>query len=342
MELYNTRRVFLDSANNVRGNGEQATWMINNIDDFSALGGDKMMKCSLSSFSMFKNFYNINETNSIFYADQSGTYTEIIIPKGDYDGFTAATGILNPLDAAIQAALVAAGFVGATVTFDTLHRGFDIDMSAVSGWTNGTDKFRCFIHKNGTPPTNVSAEGWFNDFWMILGARPDRDNVGLYLVADAFDYDSGTGLYSSPYTAQLSSLDEIVIRTDMPSMNYQSSGYDRTQDYNFALDLTNILARIPINRSTYDPDIGMIHFTDEGADTFSLMMGNSQLSQFSLYLTDGRGRFIQEISTNQAKNGALSFRATLRFDYLFFPQQQNQVILTPDRMQLYPQNIGRG
>jgi len=78
MEKLNSRLIFLDSGNNVIGNGEKAQWLVNNVDDFSVLGRDQMMKATLTSFSMFKNFYNINETNNIFYANINGTRYKLI------------------------------------------------------------------------------------------------------------------------------------------------------------------------------------------------------------------------------------------------------------------------
>ena len=341
MERYNSRLVFVDSASNVRGNGEAATFKINNIEDFTVNGIGKYLKATLSSFSMFKNWYNINETSGIFYALQGTTYTEIIIPKGDYDGFTAATGILNPLDAAIQGAIVLAGFTGALVTYDSLRRSFKVDMGAVGGWTNGTDDFRCFIHKTGTPPAGVSDAGFFNDSWMIIGGRPNKEVDGISFAKTALDYDSASGLYISPYSAQLSAVDELVIRSDFPSMNYQSAGYDRSTTAQSGLSSTDIFARLPLTKSIFDPQTGMIHFEDPN-DLFSVLMTNTQLSGFSLYLTDSRGRFIQEMTSGQASVGDLSFRAAIRFDNLLIPLPPDSLVTSKERMYVYPQNIGRG
>lgn len=353
MEKFNSRVVFLDSGNNVLGNGEKASWLVNNVDDFSVLGNNKVLKVCLTSFSMFKNFYNINETNGIFYAsilDGAGTrhYIEIVIPKGDYIEFS---GTPNALDVKIQQAIVNAGFTGAVVTWDAYLRKFTFDMSAAQktqslpglplAWNSNSDYFVCFMDKSGAPPTGVSQIGLYNDSWMILGARPVRDHTAaLGSVANPVSFfpDTVAATYTSYYLTQLSSLDEIVIRTDLPSMNYQSSGYDKTASADFKLQQTNILARIPVNRSTYDNELGMIHYIDDN-DTFCLTIGNTQISQFSLYLTDGRGRFLQEVSPLQALYGALSFRATLRFDYLMRPTTGSPHVPNTER---YPINIGRG
>ena len=341
MEKINSRLLFLDSANHVKGNGEASTWTIQNQADFSAMGSGRFMKVCLTSFSMFKNYYNLNETNTIFYAVDAGTlaHTEIIIPKGDYDGFDTATGILNPIAPAIQAAIISAGYTGATVAFNNLTRQYSIDMSGVSGWVNGTDYFMSYEVKVGTPPAGVSAYGYFNGSAGILGGRVAKDVNGITLLNKCFDYVGAK--YVSPFVAQLSTIDEIIIRCDLPSMNYQSSGFDRSQGYTTAITQTDILGRVPVNRQTLDPTTGQIHYQDFN-NNFELMMGNVQLNSLTLYLTDGAGRIIQEVAPGQAKNGSLSYRATLRFDYMYQPQPQSRYVANEETMNIRPINIGRG
>lgn len=322
MEKLNSRVVFLDTASSVRGNGERATFQIRNGEDFS-VNQTQVMSVCLTSFSMFRNFYNINETNCVFFVTKGGVETKVVIDKGEYNSFADVA-------TAIENGLVGAGFVGATVAFDAKLRKYLIDMTAVAGWNPTNDFFTCYARKD-TPPAGYSQIDWFSDSWMILGARPSKSKYGLSVSAKAFDYDSATSTYYSPYVPQLSSLDEIVIRTDLPSMNYQSSGFDATAENSEALQKTDILARIPINRSTYDKDIGMIHYIDSNK-TFQLTIGNAQLTQFSLYLTDGRGRFIQEVAQDQALYGSLSFRATLQFDYFQLPTPVNNLPLTNEML----------
>jgi hypothetical protein len=314
MEKYFSRLMFLDTSVNVTGNGEKARFQVA-PDDFSAgSNSNKMIKMSLNSFSCFRNWYNINETNGVFYVIKGGVYIECIIPKGDYTDF--AGGVTN-LEDGIQVAIDTAVGTGAVVSFIPSGRKFSIDMTAVSGWTNGTDSFVGFIHKTGTPPSSAVTDlGWFNQSFQVLGGRPDRD--GAVSPVDLLDYDAITSKYVSPFVAQLGTLDEIVLRCDLPSTNYQSAGFERGQPDNNVLIPTNILARIPINRRTFDSSTGLISFEDYN-DNFSLWITNQQVNSLTLYLTDNTGGFIQEVAPQQAKYGNLSFRCSLKFEYYSNP-----------------------
>ena len=59
METYNSRLVFLDSTNNSTGTGINASFPVNDTDNFTAQGNNKTMRVGLNSFSMYRNFYNV-------------------------------------------------------------------------------------------------------------------------------------------------------------------------------------------------------------------------------------------------------------------------------------------
>ena len=141
--------------------------------------------------------------------------------------------------------------------------------------------------------------------------------------------------------AQLSTLDQIIVRTNMPSQNYQSSGIDATINNQLGLSPTNILARIPIDDTTFDESRGIIHFIDHN-DNFYLMLGSSQLTNIRISLSDGRGRPLVVLGEDAQQSANLNFRMTLKIDYIILPSEREKLLLNAERMSLYPINLGRG
>ena len=338
METYNSRLVFLDSTNNSTGTGIAASFPVNDTDNFTAQGNNKTMRVGLNSFSMYRNFYNINPTNNTFIfaiqqvPNDDGSWVPYTcqIPIGDYSHFTydASCNCNNPerwetyLDEAIAAAICAAPTINPAFTpaarstnthgtveciFNTRLRIFEIYiarslyishliqaqiffLTIKSNLITARDK--TWVNTSSLPSIEPFNEiTLFQDTYQIMGGRTNY--TGTFSVL-AFPIDTqmfinyvnlNKGYKNTPVpiaspirmptsgatvlqilsgtsVAQLSTLDEVVIRTNMPSQNYQSPGVDQTIPTNLGLSPTNILAKIPIDDTTFDEKRGIIHFID--------------------------------------------------------------------------------
>lgn len=416
METYNSRLVFLDSTNNSTGTGIDASFPVNDTDNFTAQGNSKTMRIGLNTFSMYRNFYNINPSNNKFWVVLRTLITPNYIQEpyvatiqaGDYSHLTydASCSCLNDtfLDEAITEAIVdvlnveinplipyRAGKKSTQTegdvecVYNPLLRIFEIFFSNRIPDEQNPVGGRWFhnIYFTSIKPGNQSNrdKSWFvagrltssnlfQDTYQIMGGQTNYNSdvcTADYVVGNFPNfklevkegYEILTATFNMPIVApgqptrvariviagysvaQLSTLDEIVIRTNMPSQNYQSPGVDASVPTNLGLVPTNILARIPIDDTTFDEKRGLIHFIDHN-NNFYLMLGSNTLTNIRLTLTDGRGRQLFSLGEDAQQSGNMNFRSTLKIDYIILPDEREKLLLNADRMKLYPMNIGRG
>ncbi len=324
METAYTKNIFLDSSINTEGNdGRLARWICP-AEGFS-VANQQYIKMTLNSFSMRRNWYNINQYNCIFYSKDGTTYTEYIIQQGNYTTFTSlATAIQNAIQVVHPLA---------TVAWDTTSRKFAIDMTAVPILDFPAGAFFVgFICKAGPQPVGVSELGFFNDAFEILGGRPTRD---VSIITNMFQ-DPATGLpatgtvvHQSFFVGALNSISELVIRTSLQGGNYQSFGYEKNLPSASGLTNTDIIARLPIDEATWTPEKEFIHFEDYD-DNFSVIIAEKQLSQLVFSVTDHKGRLIPEVNFQQAQDGALSFRLSLKMSVMNDISSRDHLTLPSD------------
>lgn len=422
METYNSRLVFLDSTNNSTGTGINASFPVNDTDNFTAQGNNKTMRVGLNSFSMYRNFYNVNPTNNTFFVGRKiqpafggeWLWSRAQIAVGDYSHFTydASCNCNNPerwetyLDEAIAEAVVGALGGGiytagkrSTNTYGTVQCIYDTKLRIFKIYfddslftavrptdyqlyfmtvktANQTAKDKSWFIDLATGNSLLSASELFQDTYQIMGGQtnysgslnldaqtaalppailatntlnPGYERLPIDPNTFLMPIQSGTpppnyagnALLLGFSVAQLSTLDELVIRTNMPSQNYQSPGVDQTIPTNLGLVPTNILARIAIDDTTFDEKRGIIHFIDHN-NNFYLMLGSNTLTNIRLILTDGRGRELFTLGEDAQQSANMNFRASLKIDYIILPDEREKLLLNADRMKLYPMNIGRG
>ena len=325
METAYTKNIFLDSSINTEGSdGRLARWICPS-EGFS-VANNQYIKMTLNSFSMRRNWYNINTSNSVFYSynPASLSYTEYIIQQGNYTNFTDLT-------LAIQDA-VQVSHPLALVSWDPTSRKFEFNMTLAPTFAVA-EFFVGFIVK-GAPPafSIVSANGAFNDAFEILGGRPTRDTatlVNMFEDLATFQPAVGQVKHSSYYVGALNSISELCIRTSLQGGNYQSFGYERNLPASSGLTNTDIIARIPILQATWTQEREFIHFEDFD-DNFSVIVPEKQLSQLVFSVSDHKGRLIPEVNFGQASDGGLSFRLSLKMSIMNDISSREHITLPSD------------
>jgi len=318
------RSVFLNSEINTKQGQIQR---INFPSSSFNITPNEKMKITLSTFHCRRNWYNINQTNGIFYVyDPAGpSYTECIIPAGNYMSFDTPSAVGPPAIGAslcegIVSALVNAGYgAGSTCTYDPNTRKLRI---SPVGFPVGA-YIVCFQVKSNSPvgpPIGVSEQGYFNDSCEIFGAKDTRDGwdgiTPMNAFATATSTPVGIGPYISPFVAQLNSLECIYILSDLHSGNYQTFGFQKGLPNQSGLTPTQIFARIPLKKAYFDPDDEFVDFEDTN-DNFTMFLHQTQLSQVAFSITDDKGRLIPEVADGQAQEGSLSFKMSFKWEVVF-------------------------
>jgi len=272
MAIVETRNFYVNTEETLIG--ECRNVVINVPQSLLSCDEDEYMRITLNSFSMRKNWYNLNKFNTIFYiVGRSSTGTVISTPlkitEGNYQSFSDITygfcaNMVIPLTVALKAAPFNIGTPDVKCTWNQITNKIQITFDTTGAPANSiTDiKFVAFTIPNYTPSGSSLVKTILgNDF---LGSFQDNHEImgGCnHINQDTNSFDELTPMYAvtksgsagNPsfelngfYNATLSSQENLYLRTDLNSTSFQTSGFDTDgQLYPYVVN-SQILAKIPI------------------------------------------------------------------------------------------------
>ncbi len=352
MKLVEERNFFVDTERVIMGNC---------LDTFISLPQNLMrcepnqnMRVTLGSFSMRRNFYNVNYNNNKLYfvTEAAGVFdssAQIVIDEGDYRNYNDPNeGICHAWETAIDTALASLGVPAGNCNcvYTRIDRKLQIDFVTTGGAFDNI-KMVCFTMPNfraeaGTMLYSIIGndfEAAFQDTHVLLGGCP-HTNQGASTYAELVECIPLTRTAGPPvsyngksiYNANLSTEQNIYMRTDLNNTAFQTSSFDVSSIYPNVVT-SNILAKIPYvnpykaeigedqgtppdpnNTRTYncEQDTPVIRYTDNGANLFSLLLTSKGVAQMRLFLTDAYGRRLPEISAEQLKCNGIHFTCSLK------------------------------
>ena len=308
-----SKLIFIDSS--VNTDGRDHTKVLVPAHPFSASAGERMA-LSLVSFSMRRNWYNINPTNNTFYLFVQNAYYEVVIEAGVYSTFATADGLAAAINAAMTTTIATvAQIASCATTYDGITRKLAISFTMAAGHTSTEVQIRCFAVKSGTLPNGVSLVGGFNDSYEILGAKPIRSTAAA--VGGMVQAASNTLV--SEYPASLNSLDAIYLHMNtVETGNFMSTGFESHATDSLRLIESSIFARIPFDDSSFTEAHEVVSFEDSGGDMYQSFLSRNSIDTLDIRVTDARGRSLSQLDPSQAQNGLMGFRMCLRWD-LFVP-----------------------
>jgi hypothetical protein len=352
MKLVEERNFFVDTERVLQGNC---------LDTFISLpqnllrcDANQNMRITLGSFSMRRNFYNVNFNNNKLYfvTETGGVFSDsalISVEEGDYRNYNDANeGICRSWENAIDTALKALGVVApaSSCNYDRITRKLTFTFNVTGGAFDNL-KMVCFTMPNfrassGTMLANIignDVESAFQDSHVLLGGCPHTNPLAstyaelvecIPLTRDAgppVTYDG-----QSIYNANLSTEQNIYMRTDLGNTAFQTSSFDTASAYPNVVT-SNILAKIPYV-NPYDSQIGedqgtppdpnntrvynterdtpVIRYIDNGNNLFSLLLLSKGVASMRLFLTDAYGRSLPPISAEQLKCNGIHFTCSLK------------------------------
>ena len=325
-EIVNSYNIFVDSERNVpvSSDGSDLTLSLNqtpiHCDD------NQYIRLTLQSFSMYKSFTNVNPNNNVFRIRVDPT-SDLDTTK--YDG-TNGTGVLEDFKIALDCQNYG--------TRLELARQFMTKIGEFAFYYTGIGRQPGFPNitpdNSGTGDNIISSTIVFSnphlltednftirfmvedgDIFELLGG--DRlypgDTTGVSITLD-YNPDNLPNAANSTklkvtcrYNAQLSTQQNVYLRTDISNTNIQTDSFNAFNTDNKSDNLlsnSKILARLIIDNE-------FIVFTSGTQMEFFLNLQTKNLTHMRLHITDSHGR---EIPANVKRNTAIAHVGTAGFN----------------------------
>jgi len=272
MAIVETRNFFVNTEETLIGECRNVT--INVPQSLLSCDETEYMRMTLNSFSMRKNWYNLNKYNTIFYVvAQSSTGTIVSAPikitEGNYQSFSDATfgfckSVIDNLDPVLKVAPFNITTPNTNCNWNPITNKLSISFDTTGATANSLAdvKLVTFTIPAYTPAGSslvksiignsfISA---FQDNQEIMGGcnhiNQDTNSfdelTSLMSVVKSGVVANPTFVFTGFYNATLSSEENLYLRTDLNSTSYQTSGFDTdAQLYPYVVN-SQILAKIPI------------------------------------------------------------------------------------------------
>jgi hypothetical protein len=150
-----SKLLFIDST--VSTDARDHTKIMVPAHPFSAQSGEKQ-SLTLVSFTMRRNWYNINASNNTFYLYLNNFHYVVTIKPGVYATFAALSAGIG--DALTDTIANIPGIQSASTTYLSSNRLFTFEITRTNGYFMDIE-IRCFAIKYGAVPTGVSGFGVF-------------------------------------------------------------------------------------------------------------------------------------------------------------------------------------
>jgi hypothetical protein len=313
-QIINSYNLFVDSDNSLTGTGTEFQVSVGNAGVNCAEG--QMIRVSLMSFNMYKNFYAVNPYNNELVVRTDIGATTINLTEKNYKTIgDIATDLANKVKTALDADAPNVGAFEITsvapTTNTTIDDTSDRIISILLTFKNGGS-----ATAHGLSSCILQSFSSVGDSAILLGGNriedPADTTTSSYNVVVATNTITITGYYP----AQRSTEEHIYLRTDLPnnSLETQSLSSGRSSHSTEVLS-SDILAKIPIDHE-------FAHFEASTGREFFLNLTSKNVNTMRFYLRDARDRELPVAGTGTAQKtlGNLHASFVLRFDII---QQYN-------------------
>lgn len=314
--------IFLDSDMHhdlTSSKGDAYEVHLNSVNVDAAKGQN--IRLTLTNFSMFKNFTNVNQHNNKFILRIGSVYIEQELTMKNYDSIIdIATEFANK---------VKAGFVETGVPSVTTS-----NITPVAGSSDNIISFQLnFANPHNYTSHNVDDDVKIqfyeqlqndvtSDIFALLGGDRIKKEYTHQTAGDTSEssinvhvVDTTKLKFTCKYPAQKYTEQFVYLRHNLPNNNLESTSLDnsrRTGSQDKVCDVhhSNILARFPIHEE-------FIHWDTQSEKEYYIDLPTNQnhLNFLKLNLTNKRGRNIG-FATGQNTLGNLSFTVVLKCDII--------------------------
>lgn len=325
--VIDTHNLFIDTSKAAEESSSKGDDFILNLSSLS-LNADEgqFLRLTLTEFSMYKNFTDVNENNNkivFYYTGGSNPAASIELTKQNY---STVYDLAADFATQFGKAVLTEGGTSFTITTIT-----PTSATGINGTTDNIISFTLtFASNHGLTPTSLMFYEGKGDSYALLGA--DRQVDGSVSTPSGVNITStaNTMTVNCRYPAQRSTTSHIYLRTSLTtgatetvSLAEEAEVADKSEVLS-----SNLLGRIPVNTEfcVYVSSTGREYFID---------LRQKHINNIRLYLTDQHNRRIgrRPIDTtkqtasgggvSQSTLGNLDFSCVVRADIIEFRRPQD-------------------
>jgi len=337
-EVVNSYNIFIDTERNLSSssNGNRIRLPLSQTPITCA--ENQFLRLTLQSFSMYKSWTNVNSNNSTFRIQQTDDFSAgagtaplvdvaVNLPHVNYANlFDLATNF------GLALGLELATHTGVAMSATPLSNVLPANTTTIAGTTNNIISFTI----NYSAPHGMTSNPIIQfkvrdgDIFEILGGnrvRDANDNTTISVDCDALSNPSQVSVQCY-YNAQLSSQQNLYLRTTTNTTNIQTSSFNSgntdTPNVNM-MENSRILGKIII-------DDEFATFTSGTQMEYFLNLTTKSLTFLDLFITDSHGRDIpsttQGTGNQQTTLGNRSFECVIKLDVVQYLGLQNNMLQT--------------
>lgn len=309
-QIVNSYNIFVDSDNSLTGNGTEFQVSVANAGVSCTEG--QQIRCSLMSFNMYKNFYNVNENNNSLVVRTNIGATTITLTEKNYKTIgDIAVDLANKLITPLSADAPNTGSFEATTIEPSTNTTMDDTSNRIINIVL-TFKNAGVATAHGLSSCILQSFSSVGDSAILLGGDRIEDPADTSTSSFNVSVATNTITITGKYPAQRSTDEHIYLRTDLPnnSLETQSLASGRSTHSTQVLS-SDILAKIPIDHE-------FCHFEASTGREFFLNLTSTNINTMRFYLRDSRDRLLPTAGTGtkQRTLGNLHCSFVLRFDII--------------------------
>lgn len=311
--------------------GDDFTLNLNDVNIEAT--NEQHVRITVTNFSMYKTFTNVNANNSRFTIRTDADVGHVDLPHRNHESIhkLAEDFAETVKDEVVRQAIVNGSTATQNNTIISLLQ--PSSATAPAGTSNNIISFRvnfqaagntpvahnlteCLVHfYEKSPDGNVDS-----DIYSLLGGKRISDNTDTTTNSITTDITNANYIdFTCIYPAQRHTEQFIYLRTSLPTKNLCTSSLDSGTNNHHREDVhhTNIVARFPI-------DTEVVNYTAQLEKEFFIDLKMHHLTNIRFFLTDHHNRKIPLMADDQNTLGNLNFNMILRCDIIQNPPNKRE------------------
>lgn len=379
-EVVNSYNIYVDTERNISQTSTGQDVMLALSQTPITCADNQFIRLTLQSFSMYKSFTNVNINNNLFRIN--GDFGAGTAPAPTASDFAVYLDDKNWIEPNLLGGEFATQLSGALAYLSGIALGptpISLPQSITTAGNNPTDNGNndgiiSFVINFNAPHqiTNLAVQFKISDgdiFELLGGDRiypTDPATTSSIFLDVAPDFGAGPQndkiLVRCKYNCQLSTQQNVYLRTDINNTNIQTESFNAgNTDNRLATNLSSsrILAKLVIDNE-------FINYTTGTQMEYFINLTTKQITFLRLYLTDSHGRSIPEnvlrqypartganayvpianpgapnpTPVNQNTLGNRSFECVVKVDILQYMGGQNNTLKAPPPAKTVPARFG--